>query len=364
MADPTIGRGRRLRRWLRWLLPLGLLVSVLATVDLALFLDALARTNPWVAVAGVLLVPARNVFAALRWQMLLRFGLGRRPGVAWTFGQYWIGLTLGFFTPSSAGLDVYRVAAAVRRFGRLALNVTLVFAEKALALVSCTLLVLAVAPLAPGVRDDDGGLVEQLWLGAAGLLVITLVALAVSVLVLRSTLADRLMTATHRRLVRFSNRIRRTTSVNEPAPPVDWKRLLVPLLRPGRLGALLGASLAIQVVTAFGNDVMFRAAGHSVPFAAHLFVVPVLYILFALPISFGSLGVREAAFIVLYGLFGVPRELALLVSVLNLAGILLNNVIGAGVMVTYGRHDKLLAPAVSHQPGSRTAGDVAGGDEA
>jgi uncharacterized membrane protein YbhN (UPF0104 family) len=54
---------------------------------------------------------------------------------------------------------------------------------------------------------------------------------------------------------------------------------------------------------------------------------------FTLPISFGSLGIREAAFILVYGLFGVPAEIALSVSFFNLAGILLNSLVGGVVML-------------------------------
>ena len=58
-------------------------------------------------------------------------------------------------------------------------------------------------------------------------------------------------------------------------------------------------------------------------------MLPVLYFIFLLPISFGSLGIREGAYILLYGLFGVPAETALVVSFFNLLGVLLNNLIGA-----------------------------------
>lgn len=366
MAEGKTDRRRLLRRLLRWLLPLAILVAIAVSIDVALFLDTLADTNPWIALAGILLLPTRNAIAALRWRMLLAFGFGSAPGTGWVFRQYWTGLALGYFTPSSAGLDVYRIAAATRRTGRLAVNVALVLLEKGLALVSCTVLILAVVPLLPGLRGEQDGLVRQLWLGAWGVLLLAVVALALAALVLRSRLAERIATSAQRLFAHLANKARRSTEVTDPpgegsAPATDWTDMLGPVLRPGKLGALLGASMAIQLASAAGNHVMFQAAGYDLPFVAHLFVVPVLYILFALPISFGSLGVREGAFIVLYGLFAVPAELALLVSILNLAGIMLNNVIGAGVMALHGRGDK---PATG--PGAqraRRAGEQPSGGE-
>ncbi len=64
-----------------------------------------------------------------------------------------------------------------------------------------------------------------------------------------------------------------------------------------------------------------------------MFITPALYFIFTLPISLGSLGIREGTYIILYGLFGVPPEVALLISFFNLSGILLNNLIGGIVLL-------------------------------
>jgi uncharacterized membrane protein YbhN (UPF0104 family) len=88
-------------------------------------------------------------------------------------------------------------------------------------------------------------------------------------------------------------------------------------------------SFLIQLTSAVGNQIFFIAVNYDLPFLVNLFVVPVLYFVFLLPISFGSLGIREGAYILLYGAFGVPMETALLVSFFNLLGLLLNNLIGA-----------------------------------
>lgn len=362
MADGKSERRWRFGRVLRWLLPAAILVAILASIDLALFVKTLAHTNPLMAVAGILLVPTRNVIAALRWRMLLRFGFGERWRIGWVFRHYWSGMALGFFTPSSAGLDVYRIAVVSRRTGRLAVNVALVLLEKGLALVSCTALVLAVVPLLTGLQDQQAELVRQLWLGGWALLLLAGVALATAAVTLRSRLAVSMAAPLQRLIPKLVARVRRTGEISQaPGPPTPWQAMLRPMLRPGRLGWLLAASLGIQLASAAGNHVMFQAVGHDVPFAVHLFVVPVLYMVFALPISFGSLGVREGAFIVLYGLLAVPAEIALLVSVLNLAGILLNNAVGAVLLALRGR-EAVVSPA----PAAPTAGDadVEGGERA
>jgi uncharacterized membrane protein len=54
--------------------------------------------------------------------------------------------------------------------------------------------------------------------------------------------------------------------------------------------------------------------------------------IFLLPISFGSIGIREGAYIFFYGIFGMGQEAALLLSFLTLAGAFLNVFIGAIVL--------------------------------
>ncbi len=60
-----------------------------------------------------------------------------------------------------------------------------------------------------------------------------------------------------------------------------------------------------------------------------MFLGPIFYFILLIPISFGGIGVREASFIFLYGLFGVPTETALLISFFSMIGGLLSISIGA-----------------------------------
>lgn len=340
MVERTHRARQRLQRGLRWLLPAAIIAAILTTIDLATFAGALARTNAWVAVAGILLVPSRNLIAALRWRIAVHAGFPERLDLGWTLRHYWTGVALGFFTPSSLGLDAYRIAAVTRRLGRLAPNVALVLLEKGLALLGCTLMVLVVTPLLPPVAVGPEGQVRRMWLAAWILLLVAAAGLLALGLLLRTRLANSVGDWTERLFARALARVSRTADVAGGGPPTGghWTALLRPALHPRPLAGLLAASVGIQLAAAFGNAVMFHAIGYELPFVTHLFVVPVLYIVFALPISLGSLGLREGAFIVVYGLFGVPAEIALLASVLNLGGILLNNVIGAGVILAGGRH--------------------------
>lgn len=113
---------------------------------------------------------------------------------------------------------------------------------------------------------------------------------------------------------------------------------LSPLASPHSLFPVLAWSLAIQVASAVSAQVFFVAVGYDVHFVVNLFVVPFVFLALTLPISVGGLGIREAAYVVLYGQFGVPAETALLVSFCALLGLLLNHAIGGAMWWRYGVH--------------------------
>ncbi|MFH0766419.1 MAG: lysylphosphatidylglycerol synthase domain-containing protein, partial [Calditrichota bacterium] len=109
--------------------------------------------------------------------------------------------------------------------------------------------------------------------------------------------------------------------------------LLKPIINIRVIGGLLAYTYLIQILSAAGNWLFFRAVGYELPFLVNLFVTPLLYFVYILPISFGNVGVREGAHIFFYGLFGVPPETALMVSFFGFAGALLNQAIGGVILL-------------------------------
>jgi glycosyltransferase 2 family protein len=327
--NPKAG-GRRVRRAVQVLLPLVVMVGILWKVDLEVLASAVLEASVPIAVLGVLLVPLRNLLAALRWRLLLAFAFPRALSTLQVLRTYWIGTALGFFTPASAGLDAYRMTAAARVTGAFPAHLGIVLTEKLLAVGSCAVLVLAALGLLIAGGSDVAGLTGYGTMAAGLLGGLTLLGLG-AVLAARWEQGRNALEALGRRLGRPIRQqvAKRTAGRGEGMLGLRQVRALA---SGRRLTAAFGVSVSIQLAAAAGNMVMFWALGHHVPFVVHLFVVPMLYLIFALPISMGSLGIREGAFILLYGLFGVPAETALLASLLNLVGILLNNGLGAAVM--------------------------------
>jgi uncharacterized protein (TIRG00374 family) len=283
-------------------------------------------------VAGVGLSPVLILIGALRWRFLLGQYHRRPARLGWVLKHYWIGLAVGVFAPGQIGWDVYRVVASGRRFGHYGANVAVILVEKFMALITCLSLALALYPVLPIERSPEveGVLRVAVLLFFASLILVAIMAFALRNRVLTEWV-DRIEVRLGRVIDRFAARFQ--AGRQESSARVPLRLLMEPLVTPGKVLPVLLLSFAIQLVAATRAQVFLRALGYSLPFLANLWIAPVLFFVFILPISFGSLGIREAAFILLYGLFGVPPEIALLVSFFNLTGLLLNNLIGGGVML-------------------------------
>jgi len=90
----------------------------------------------------------------------------------------------------------------------------------------------------------------------------------------------------------------------------------------------------MRLVASIGGSVLFQAIGLKLPLVINVFATTVMTLIFILPISFGSLGIREGSYIVLFGLFGIESEAALTVSFLALSYLLLTVCIGGIIFLT------------------------------
>ena len=302
-----------LRRIVFWSLPVVILGLIFQKIDVVQLQQSFAQANGWLVAAGLAYYPLVVGIGALRWRTLLGGFVRRR--VEWRFAlrHYWIGLALGMFGPASIGWDVYRIAAGGRRYNAYRAGAAAILTEKLLALLTSALLVVLLYPLL-AFRDPGAG--RMIFL-SAGVLLATAGA-GLWMLQPAGRWVDRLAA------FYLKDKLDANPAPSISAAADDRRRTST---RPLTMAFLL--SLLNLLMAAIGNQIFFRAVHCPLPFAVNLFVLPVLYFIFLLPISFGSLGIREGAYILLYGLFGVPAETALVVSFFNLLGVLLNNLIGA-----------------------------------
>lgn len=336
--DPK-SQWRRLFPLVRIAVPAAILVFIFSEVEWRRLWETVTGTHPLVALLSVSCSPLLVEIGAFRWLLTLRSYGCSEPQTRFLRRHYWIGLAIGFFLPASVGWDAYRAAVCTRRHGRLVVNVLVILCEKMLALLTCLLVVGSVLPV---LDFGDFGEIEVLRRASWVAMGATAMAIASFVLLRKSRRARALIDCSDRIVNSLVQNACRKFGRKRIFPgEVSFRSFAKPLQNWQFLVGAVVASVLIQVVTAIRLYLVFLAMGVDVPFLVHLFVGPSMTFIFMLPISFGSLGIREGAFVFLYGLFGVPMEAALVASFIGLAGLLLNNAIGGFVMM-FSKWDRVL----------------------
>ncbi len=327
-----------LRRLAYWGLPPLLLALVFRRVDIARLQTLLQQIDGALFSAGLLASPVVVVLGALRWQMLVRCHPGYRPPLRTTLGDYWRSLAIGVLAPGSIGMDAYRVVLLGRRTGRLLAAAVLVVLEKLAALLACVLLLAVLLPSqAP---DRAAGWVRHGGTVAAAALLIALTGAAILVGPGRRPGLRRLARGLRLRVRRTGRRLARkalASGARAEARSAANTVIGAPHYSFAAGAAVLALSVAVFGVSAAQAQLFFAALGQSVDWHVNLLVAPLLFVAFALPITFGTLGVREVAYVLFYGVFGVAAEPALLVSFCALIGLLGNYTIGSVLHLGTGR---------------------------
>ena len=98
---------------------------------------------------------------------------------------------------------------------------------------------------------------------------------------------------------------------------------------------LLGKALLVSLITSFLNIAVFYligiAFGSSVSFFNYMVLIPIIMILSLLPVSYRGLGIREAAFVVLFTKVGMTKNLALCIPLVYFGQLILLS-IGCGIL--------------------------------
>jgi len=314
-----------------------LLAAIFSRVDLPAVWGHLRNTRPGYFVPALVLGYFSQLFiGAVRYTYMLRRLCGIRIGYGRLLRDYWVGMFVGYFVPAGVGWDVYRIGKTYSRAGNLMGNTFVVLGEKVLGIVATIVMLAAVYPLAAPymtVSAEIRLVARLVYWSLAGLGVAT-----VAWLVVRKH-AHRAMLWVEQKAMAVAARVSRRAAARLQAgdgvqATGQLSGMVLRFASPGHLSVVLGLTLLIRVASAYGGMCLFRAVGHPVPIVANLFAVPVLLVIFLLPISFGSLGVREGSTILIYGLFGVPKAVSLASSFLGLAALLTTVALGGVILVS------------------------------
>jgi uncharacterized membrane protein YbhN (UPF0104 family) len=267
-------------------------------------LRSLSRERPWYFVATVAIYVAGQVMCAWRWQLLAaRLNL-RGPFVEF-MRYYFVGVFTNLFVPGLVGGDAARAFYLGRRHGRMG------------------------EAIASALADRTYGLLALFWLAALTALTMnheTLPANVVRPIIAAGTIAfvGYLSSPLIARLIHWAPRpIRRALGIIAPYlhKPISVLPAIV-------LSIILQASLAVaQYVLALG-------LGLHLPLSIFLLIVPISGALASLPITLNGLGLRETAYLFLFGMAGMRREDAIALGLLLFAAMMVGGLFGTLAFVT------------------------------
>jgi uncharacterized protein (TIRG00374 family) len=157
LEDPKVVKKGKVLKWFRqglyWTIPVIILYVIFRRIDFSLLWANIAKSNPWFCAVGIILCMSAVLLGGWRWQILLKgYEIGK-PKLCWALRHYWIGLTLGQFTPASLGWEAYRVVVTGKYFGKYSLNFTIILVEKIVAAITGALMIIMVYPMLSNMVD-------------------------------------------------------------------------------------------------------------------------------------------------------------------------------------------------------------------
>lgn len=279
--------------------PWGTLVKLLVSGSLiAWLLGKIDMANVWEVIQNlhrgvltlVLLMIWLTLFAiAKRWQLVTRLGKVEAPLPPLTEATF-IGAFFNQFLPSSVGGDFFRILA-VRRYGATLNNaVTSVFMDRLFGFISLGILCLLVLPMEGKALLNS----ELKWPFLVTLLLLA-GAFGGGILLLF------IPTSWHAHFL-----IRPFHSIIEMTQGA-WRHKALFL-------SVLASSLVASLFLIMGLQILMVAFDIPLTWGQGIAILPVVMLLTSLPISFAGWGLREGAMIIALGVYGVPPETALALS--------------------------------------------------
>ena len=286
----------------------GLGVAVVAVLlwhyDARPIFRILSRERPAYFAAVVVLYVAGQAMCAYRWQLLaalLKVRGRYREFLAYTF----VGMFTNLFVPGLLAGDAARSVYLGRRYGRMGEAIASVVADRVVGLVGLFWLAALSAIFLNFAPIPSSVITPTIAVGAiafAGFLTAPLVA----------------------RLIHLMPRpVRRAGGI--VAPYLHHPLTLIPAI---------ALSIVLQITLAVGQYILADGLGLTAPLSLFVLCVPIANVFASLPLTLNGLGIRESAYLLLFGMAGMRKEDAIALGLLWFAITMVGGLTGAIAFVT------------------------------
>lgn len=296
-----------MNRWLsvllRSMIGVALIVILLRSIDL----DINSITTKFTSVSPIFMIllcimaVMRRLLMSFKWNLLLR-SRGIQLSLWQAIRLYYLGYLIGTFTPGGIGADAYRVAA-LSRFQKNKVIASTILLERFIGLA--VILVIALVALPISVQYMGASTKSFVWIIILGAVIIV-----VSVLI---SLRPVIVKGIARKIPYLAN----VSHVSFIRKLYDFYHAYAE--NRHHLGVLLAfTSLTVLEVVVLISVTYFAAIslGINISFFYLLCVMPLVYILLRIPISFQGIGIQEGLFVYFFMIAGYSKADGLSISIL------------------------------------------------
>jgi glycosyltransferase 2 family protein len=292
---------------IRGALGVAVIALLLGHYDARPVFHALARERLSYFLAAIALYLASQVMSTLRWQLLARLNSIAGPFREY-LAYYFVGVFTNLFVPGLIGGDAARALYLGRRHNRLADAIASVVADRGIGLLALFWFAAGCALAIRSVRLPPSVMHVTVTIGAAAL---------------AGWLTSPFLAGLAPRL---GGRFARLAAFFDPVLPY--------MRRPAALIPAIILSMLLQAVLSVSQYLLARGLGLHTSLATFMLCVPIANVFASLPITLNGLGVREAAYVVLFGYSGLARPDTIALGLLWFASTMLGGLTGIFAFVT------------------------------
>ena len=295
---------------------LGGLLAILLTQDLGQVFRLLRDMNWLLFGMALLLFLAGSLVRTYRWGTLV-WSLGIQVSWLRLVALFFVGAFFSLFLPTGLGGDAVKMYELSRNDGKTAEAISSVIVDRFVGLF--VLFALAVLALIGGYRLVG----SEVLVAIAGVFVACLVAITL--------LLQRTWIETWGRRLGLDRLLGRIRILRELYASIRLYRT-VDLLRA------TAASVVWNLMLILGNYLLGLAVGIDLSLYYYFLFIPIISVLLMLP-SVGGLGIREGAYVLLFGQVGVANSQALALALAFDLVLLVNGLIGALIYLAQGMRE-------------------------
>ncbi|MCK5539175.1 MAG: flippase-like domain-containing protein, partial [Bacteroidales bacterium] len=293
-----------MKKIIYYTIPIVIFAYIFYKIDIATFKEVWKNINLYYLLMGLVVAIFTMILGSFRWIALSGVN-DKKKYLLYFIKHYWMGHSMGVFMPASIGWDVYRVLTAGKQFGNYAHQVLLILLEKFVTLLNVFILVICLYPFINIINHKET--LNELYSYTISIFAILL---GLSILFIRAKKINFMNIVYNKILQVVKNQIEKSKKIKK-IQFSEIKDDIQNVFNKRNTIIAFTFSLLLAANAALAANYFFATLNYEINYMVNLFVVPLLMLIFLLPISLGGLGVREVAFIAIYHIFGVPVEVAL-----------------------------------------------------